>query len=78
MNHKWGPKMPFPLANKSERTCERPGCGVTKVRRHEHEGGKPVHWQEFWRDGERIECEGTPPCTGRAKTVTYQLPSYPL
>jgi hypothetical protein len=64
-NHRWGERKDFPLAHKSERGCQN-GCGVTKISRHEHEGGRDRYWIEFWRDGEKIEGAGTPPCTGRA------------
>ena len=63
--HKWGDKIAFPLANKSERTCLN-GCGITKVSRHENEGGMDLHWMEFWCGEERIHCVGTPPCTAGA------------
>jgi hypothetical protein len=78
VKHKWGAKTDFPLANKSERTCLRPGCGVTKVNRPEHEGGMDRHWSEFWRGEERIDCMATPPCEGQRKTVTYDTRTYPL
>jgi len=61
-NHRWGEKIDFPLAHKSERTCLN-GCGVTKVSRHEHEAGADRHWIEFFRDGEKIEGTGTPACS---------------
>ena len=78
MKHRWGDKVDFPLAHKSERTCTN-GCGITKVHRHETEGGREKHWYEFWRDGERIECEGTPTCDGSpAKPPAYDARSYPL
>jgi hypothetical protein len=57
--HKWGDKIQFPLAHKTERTC---ACGITKVSRHETEGGRDVYWTEFWRGGEKIHCDGTPAC----------------
>lgn len=74
--HKWGDKIQFPLAHKTERTCIN-GCGITKVSRHEHEG-RDLHWVEFWCGEERIETVGTPPCTGSAKAATYDARSYPL
>ncbi len=48
MKHRWGDKVYFPLANKTERECR--SCGIVKVSRHEHEGGRDLHWTEFWRD----------------------------
>lgn len=61
--HRWGEKVRFPLANKSEKACLR--CDVVKVGRHESQAGREVHWHEFWRDGERIRCDATPPCDAR-------------
>lgn len=58
MRHRWGDKTVFP--HKSERVCTR--CGLVKVTRHESEGARDVHWQEFWRGLDRIEGEGTPAC----------------
>jgi hypothetical protein len=55
--HSWGE--PERFVNKTERTCCR--CDVVKVTRHE-----PFErsWVEFWRDGDRLQCQGTPPCEG--------------
>lgn len=62
--HRWGDKIEFPLAHKSERECLN-GCGICKVTRHEN----TQHWVEFYRDGERIECTKTPICEAiKAKT----------
>ena len=60
-HHRWGDKVEFPLARKSEREC-RNGCRIIKLSRHECYGGRDVYWKEFWRDGERISCQGTPVC----------------
>jgi hypothetical protein len=57
--HRWGAPQRFPF--KTERECLR-GCGIVRVTRHEAEGGHDVHWTEFWRDGEQLPGEGTPPC----------------
>lgn len=57
--HRWGFKAVYP--HKSERECLH-GCGIVKVTHHQAEGGRDVHWTEFWRDGEKIEGEGTPAC----------------
>jgi hypothetical protein len=57
--HRWGDKVAFP--NKSERECLN-GCGTIKVTRHEFQGGRDLHWTEFWRGLDRIEGEGTPAC----------------
>lgn len=56
--HRWGDKVTFP--HKTERDCAN--CGLVKVTRRENEGGRDIYWTEFWRDGERIECDGTPVC----------------
>lgn len=56
--HRWGDPVRFPY--KTERTCVVEGCGITKVTRHEP-GEQP--WLEFYRNGERIKCTNTPPCT---------------
>ena len=58
-HHRWGDKVPFP--HKSEAECLN-GCGIVKVTRHENNGPRDLHWVEFWRDMERIECSGTPVC----------------
>lgn len=58
--HRWGDKIEFPLAHKSERQCK--DCPVIKVSRHETEGGRDIHWVEFWRGGEQLEAVGTPVC----------------
>lgn len=63
--HRWGDKIDFPLAHKSERTCLQ--CAVVKVSRYENEGGHDRYWTEFWRGGERIDEDGrygrtTPAC----------------
>lgn len=42
------------------RQCRR--CELIKISRHEFEGPREVHWLEFWRGTERIECDGTPAC----------------
>ena len=68
MRHRWGEKVVFP--HKSEREC-RNGCGIVKVGRSESEGGRAVYWSEFWRDGEKIGCAGTPVC----EPVTAEVPS---
>lgn len=75
--HKWGDKIQFPLAHKSERTCQN-GFGITKVTRHESEGGHDKHWTEFWRGLEQVHGQGTPPCTGPGWAAAYDASSYPL
>lgn len=66
--HAWNDPVRFmredrPDIGKSERTCKN-GCGIVKVT--VHPGGTERAWQEFWRDGEKIDCVGTPPCEGAA------------
>lgn len=53
--HRWGDASYFQY--KTERACTV--CNVVKVTRHEP-GEHP--WLEFWRDGERIPGDLTPPC----------------
>lgn len=66
-NHRWGDKNVI-SPNKTERDCLNE-CGIVKVTRHEREGGKDLHWIEFWRGLDRIESDGTPPCTGTARAA---------
>jgi hypothetical protein len=56
--HRWGEPHRFP--HKTERVCLK--CGMVKVTRHESEGPRDIHFQEFWRDLDQIACDGTPPC----------------
>jgi hypothetical protein len=58
--HRWGEPQRF--LHKTERECQRDGCGVIRVSRHEG----TEHWVEFWRNEERIEApdDRTPPCEG--------------
>ena len=60
-NHRWATREEFPLAHKTERSCLN-GCGITKVTRHETEGGRDIYWTEFWRDGEQMQGIRTPRC----------------
>jgi hypothetical protein len=59
MKHRWGDKVVV-NTNKTERDCAN--CGLVKVTRHETEGGRDLHWTEFWRGLDRIECSATPVC----------------
>jgi hypothetical protein len=59
MKHRWGDKLVV-NANKTERDCAN--CGLVKVTRHETEGGRDLHWIEFWRGLDRILCTATPVC----------------
>jgi hypothetical protein len=61
--HRWGGKK-SPSRFKSEQRCIR--CGMVRASRHEFEGGRELHWKEFWRDLERVDKAGeTPPCDAR-------------
>lgn len=54
--HKWSDPVRYPY--KTERTCLN-GCGIVRVTQHPD---MMTAWREFYRDGERIEGEGTPGC----------------
>jgi hypothetical protein len=56
--HRWGEPVRFPF--KTERECL--ACGIVKVTRHESEGPRDFHWQEFWRDGDQLPADKTPAC----------------
>lgn len=60
--HKWGEKVRFGNY-KSEQQCLR--CELVKVSRHESEGGRDVHWKEYWRDGEIVSRGDMPICDAR-------------
>jgi hypothetical protein len=78
MKHRWPKDGNVISPHKTERECQN-GCGVVKVTRHEADGPRDVHWVEFWRDLDRIEGEGTPPCiSGQARAVAYNARNYPL
>ena len=72
--HRWADKV-VTSPNKTERECLF--CGLVKASRREVEGGRPIYWTEFYRGLDRIECEGTPSCTG-AGTPAYDARNYPL
>lgn len=78
--HRWPGAGTVISPNKTEREC-RNGCGIVKVTRHETEGGRDLHWIEFWRGLDPIsDVNGrTPPCTGPATAaVSYSARNYPL
>jgi hypothetical protein len=60
--HKWSD--PTRYLYKTEREC-RNGCGIVKVTQHP---GFVQPWQEFYRDGELIATEATPPCAAASAT----------
>lgn len=62
MNHRWKVVNRFPF--KTERECTR-GCPIIKVSWHPdgRDSRDPSsHYDEFWKDGEKIERKGTPAC----------------
>jgi hypothetical protein len=63
--HKWSTPHKWP--HKTERQCVR--CEMVKVTRHETEGGREIHWTEFWRDLERAEyaIDAAVRCAARAR-----------
>lgn len=63
--HRWGDPVRFPY--KTERSYVVPGCGIVKVTRHEP-GEHP--WLEFYRGGERIQCDRTPECKGEKSALS--------
>lgn len=78
--HRWPKDGTVISPNKTEREC-RNGCGIVKVTRHETEGGKDLHWPEFYRELDRVDVDGkTPPCcTGRPTgEASYNARNYPL
>lgn len=78
--HRWPKDSTVISPYKSERECLN-GCGIVKVSRHEYPPDCPngKHWPEFFRGLDKIECVGTPPCTGRAAgPVAYDARNYPL
>jgi hypothetical protein len=50
--HRWSSKDVVSL-HKTDRECRR--SGLVKVTRHEFEGRRDLHWQEFWRDLDRVD-----------------------
>lgn len=74
--HRWS--NPTRFDHKTERECQN-GCNIVRVTVREPAGAFDRHRTEFWRGLDKIECKGTPPCTGRAKAATaYEAGSYPL
>lgn len=64
--HRWGAPQRFP--RKTERACLK--CGIVKVTRHESEGPRDIHFQEFWRDLDQIITDKTPPCEAVKERVS--------
>lgn len=65
--HRWGEKVRFGNY-KSEQQCIR--CELVKVSRHESEGGRAVHWKEYWRHEDLISRDDLPICDARCELVT--------
>jgi hypothetical protein len=66
--HRWGDKVVI-SPNKTERECLN-GCGTVKVSRHEFEGGREIHWIEYWRGLDRVEGDRAPECVPVEEGVT--------
>lgn len=64
--HRWGDPQRFP--HKTERVGLK--CGMVKVTRHESEGPRDIHFQEFWRGLDQIVTDKTPPCEVQAEQVS--------
>lgn len=62
IRHRWGEKVRFGIY-KSERQCLR--CGLVKTARHESEGGRDIHWAEYYRDEELVSRNTLPACDAR-------------
>jgi len=63
IRHKWASRTEI-SPHKTERQCSR--CEMVMVSRHEFDGGRELHWKEFWRDCDRVDNgNGTPPCDAR-------------
>ena len=61
--HRWGKRIPCG-PRKSEKECAR--CGTVRASMHGiNDHGQQDHWKEFWRDGELISRNKTPPCDTR-------------
>jgi hypothetical protein len=63
MNHKWSEKTRAPNGD-SRKVCERDGCEIICVSRHEiNRNGLEHHWKEWFRGTARIQRGGnTPAC----------------
>lgn len=65
IRHRWGEKTRF--AEKTERQCAR--CEMFKVGLKQDVGFRIVYSTQFFRDGEQIDCKGTPPCDARLEVA---------
>ncbi|GAB9224893.1 hypothetical protein BDS110ZK18_67070 [Bradyrhizobium diazoefficiens] len=64
MKHKWSEKTRSLDGRSSRKVCERGGCEIVCVSRHEtDERGFAQHWKEWFRGSELIRRGGnTPAC----------------
>lgn len=64
MKHKWSDKVRAPDGHSSRKVCERDGCEIVCVSRHEtDERGFSQHWKEWFRGTDLIRRGGlTPEC----------------
>ncbi|MCA1381282.1 cytochrome C [Bradyrhizobium sp. BRP05] len=64
MKHKWSKKVHSDDGRSSRKCCERVGCEIVCVSRHEtDERGWPAHWKEWFRGTVLIRRGGnTPAC----------------
>ena len=58
MKHKWS--LNSRTHDRTVRICER--CGMRRISRHEMEGGRMLHWVEFYKGTERVKHHATPIC----------------
>jgi hypothetical protein len=49
MNHRWGAPQYVDM-HTTKRQCQRPGCKLIRITRHEPENDPP-HWYEYEQDG---------------------------
>ncbi|MHB0784416.1 lipocalin/fatty acid-binding family protein [Bradyrhizobium sp. 5.13L] len=64
MNHRWSEKVRGDDGHSSRKVCQRDGCEIVCISRHEtDERGFPQHWKEWFRGTELIRRGGnTPAC----------------
>lgn len=63
MKHKWSEKVRAPNGD-SRKVCERGGCEIICVSRHDVDShGREQHWKEWFRGTDKIQTGGaTPAC----------------
>ncbi|WP_262048640.1 cytochrome C [Bradyrhizobium sp. Bra78] len=64
MKHRWSEKVRSPDGHSSRKVCERDGCDIVCVSRHEtDERGFALHWKEWFRGTDLVQRGGsTPAC----------------